>query len=81
MVFIGSPDEERSFCWRAGCNLSRLVFFHIHAASTSALIFAPGRFSAIARSYGLCKFSQNAASALALSVAFVGLSFERDSSR
>ena len=32
-----------------------------HAASTSALIFAPSRFSAIARSYGLCKFSQNAA--------------------
>lgn len=32
-----------------------------HAASTSALIFAPSRFSAIARSYWLCKFSQNAA--------------------
>jgi hypothetical protein len=31
------------------------------AASTSALIFAPSRFSAIARSYWLCKFSQNAA--------------------
>jgi len=34
-----------------------------YAASTSALIFAPSRFSAIARSYWLCKFSQNAAPA------------------
>ena len=63
-----------------------------YAASTSTLIFAPGRFSAIARSYGLCKFSQNAAprsgrppsaiaaagSALEFPVAIIGFMFARE---
>ena len=52
-----------------------------YAASTSALTFAPSRFSATAKSYWLCKFSQSAPSALEPSAAIIGLTFARERNR